>query len=136
MNSAFSFIKYTLPLLLALAGVIIYITSAIKAQNLKKNLKTYPRVDATVVDMKIWGKEGQGAWYTPTLEYKVADQTYRQPLKLHDTIPPAVGQRFTIAYNPQEPKKIYRTDGKSHFKKAGLIWIGGGLLLFLYNVIF
>lgn len=136
MNSVLYFITYILPLVLIFVGAIIYLVSAIKAQNLKKNLKTYPRVDATVVDMKIWGTEGKGAWYTPTLEYTVADQTYREPLKLHDTIPPAAGQPLTIAYDPQAPEKIYRTDGISHFSKIGLIWIGGGLFLFIVNVIF
>ena len=122
---------------LTLGGLMTLVGAAILVSNLLSRLRCRVKTSATVRNLKaepVNTRNGKQYVYRPRIVYKVNGKEYEgeAPFRSNDPRKYRKGDKFPIAYNPNNPAELcFR--GKQSMMAMGLVlFIGGTVFLLIY----
>ena len=122
---------------LTIGGLMTLVGLAILVSNLLSRLRCRVKTTATVKGLKaepVKTRNGKQYVYRPKFSYKVNGKEYEgeAPFRSEDPKKYRKGDRFEIAYNPNNPGELCFRGKQSMMAKGLALFIGGAVFLLIY----
>lgn len=114
-------------IILLVVGIGVLIGGIVYANSINSKVSKWPHVTAVVSDYVTTYDTDRDIMYAEVLEYTVDGRVYKVKSSTSSNIPPVMGVRKEIAYNPDVPTNFVYADGIDKSLPMIIMFVIGGL---------